>query len=216
MGLSPAVLNRLLVTDRPEASGSGQITDEDEEPSPFEFEFEVDSPQHNAGAAPSPKEVLLDPVFDDDDLPEVHHPHPHRFRVRLLSESTALQQQNGSPIAASPLSVSEMLRSRGDTPPTARDHRREEVSPAGSDRRVVKRGLGDAVTAEYVFSGKCCLWLCWWQTDRQATKHVPCRTSSCLCRMSSRPHPVRLHLTRRCRSQTQTIPKMTTTTTMTA
>lgn len=146
MGLSPAVLNQLLVTDRPDAS-DGTITELTDEPTPFEFEFEVDSPTVTVGAAPSPKEVHLDPVFDDD-LPEMQQPQPHRFRVRMLSESGATSH-SGSPISPSPLSVTEMLRSRGDTPPINGNAQ----GTKDGDRRVVKRGLSDGVTAEYVFAG---------------------------------------------------------------
>lgn len=151
MGLSPAVLNRLLVTERPEAA-DGTITEVDDE-TPFEFEFEVDSPNAAVGAVPSPKEILLDPVFDDDDeLPEMHQPQPHTFRVRMLSESGA--QHASSPGSPAPLNVTEMLRARDMSPATANGHGLRDASPGGSDRRVVKRGINDGVTAEYVFAGE--------------------------------------------------------------
>lgn len=176
MGLSPAVLNKLLVADQPEASGtSGTITELHDEPAPFEFEFEVDSPRTTMGHVPSPKEVLLDPVFDEDELPDQHL--PHRFRVRMRSDAGISPLE--SPSSPAPLSVTEMLRARGETPLTnglARE--RKDSSPSGS-RRVVTRSLTDGVSAEYVFGGKSGVGF---PADDQEAMHSPSPISSCWCR----------------------------------
>lgn len=169
MGLSPAVLRQLLVTEsnadagpsRSSTSGGEAGEADHSESEHFQFEFDVDE-------RTSPKEVLLDPVYDEDavedeDLshPHPHHPnHPHRFRVRMLSEPESTREPVvGSP---APLSVSEMLWSRGDDRPasvarTASPARigspTGTVGTNGSGRgRVVT--VADGVTAQYVFTGE--------------------------------------------------------------
>lgn len=152
MGLSPAVLRQLLVTETgagPSRSSTGDA-ETMSEPEVFEFEFDVDGNS-------SPKEVLLDPVYDGVDEEET--PQPYRFRVRMLSESEGSALPGsvgaGSVVAGSPgpLSVSEMLRSRSqdrgrpiDDAMSSSPARME--SPSG---RVVT--VADGVTAQYVLTG---------------------------------------------------------------
>ena len=130
MGLSPDVLNKLLVTEEeapvagPSKSGKGKekevakpANDEDQagdDGDVLEFEFESDeSPLLSSNPrVPAPtKEVLLDPILDDDVEEEGlsylrperrdsevgassfrsgspgSHPHHRKFRLRLLSEA---------------------------------------------------------------------------------------------------------------------------------
>lgn len=152
MGLSPAVLRQLLVTDASagpsrRSTGEAEITDE---PEMFEFEFEV-------GANSSPKEVLLDPVFDEEDAPQ-----PSRFRVRMLSESEDSMPGPSTGAAGSvhggtpaPLSVTEMLMSRSQDAPTGGrfmgSPMESSMTRTESPSRVV---MGDGVTAHYVFTGE--------------------------------------------------------------
>lgn len=177
MGLAPTVLHRLLVTENGNAkAGESQITEiadttpQSEEDSVFEFEFDVDP---NAAPQPSvsPKEVLVDPVFDDDAesiAPSVHesNQHHHRFRVRLRSDvNGGVPDANGFDRGTSPnpemsgslprpVSVTEMLRTRseGIGAPLAQVRSR---SPAPSGV-VVRAGTDQGnVTAEYVLAGEC-------------------------------------------------------------
>ncbi|CAK9781300.1 hypothetical protein CC85DRAFT_105615 [Cutaneotrichosporon oleaginosum] len=148
MGLSPAVLRQLLVTDassgpgapgpsRSSTAASDPTSEPEFEPEFFEFEFDPAGPS-------SPKEVLLDPVFDGDDE---ETPVTPRFRVRMLSES------EGTSLGTSPapISVADLMlrseRGRASSPISMSPARVGSPSNLG---RVVK---ADGVTAQYVLAG---------------------------------------------------------------
>ncbi|GMK55653.1 hypothetical protein CspeluHIS016_0207090 [Cutaneotrichosporon spelunceum] len=146
MGLSPAVLRQLLVTDSgpsPSSNGTepGSEPTSEPEPEPFEFEFEHDGPS-------SPKEVQLDPVFDSDDDEEA--PVPTRFRVRVLSDSESIGSLGTS---ATPISVADLMmrgeRGRSSSPRSISVSSSRMESPTGTGRVVTT----DGVTAQYVFTG---------------------------------------------------------------
>jgi len=146
-----------------------------EEDDVFEFEFEV--PESAVAAAPSasPKEVVVDPVFEEDEardgvgtgpssssLPaSLGKEHTHRFRLRTVTPPT---HDGESP---RPLGVTEMLRTRSGSgyasppvpilPPSSHER---TASPAGNgtpeSRLIVHRAGTDnaSVTAEYVLAGE--------------------------------------------------------------
>lgn len=142
MGLSPAVLRQLLVTDTASAPGPSRsstgLSDPTSEPDLFEFEFDPAGPS-------SPREVQLDPVFDGDDEETAA---PPRLRVRMLSESEGAGSLGTSP---APISVADLMmrgeRGRSSSPISHSPARMESPSGMG---RVVK---ADDVTAQYVFTG---------------------------------------------------------------
>lgn len=140
MGLSPEVLNRLLVTDRT-PGGSGGTTPEvasrssgerDREPE-FEFEFEDPSEFPADGAAILQPEVFVEELEDEN-----------RYRVRLRGREDSPARRPGSAAGTSPapISVSDLMMQR-----TASATSSIETKP-----RLVRRG----VKAEYILDGECC------------------------------------------------------------
>ncbi|BEJ15724.1 hypothetical protein CspHIS471_0503290 [Cutaneotrichosporon sp. HIS471] len=144
MGLSPAILRQLLVTDsgpgpsRSSTAASDRASEAEAEL--FEFEFDPDGPS-------SPKEVQLDPVFDSDDE---ETPVPTRFRVRVLSDSEGAGSLGTSP---APISVADLMmrdgRGRSSSPMSMSMPSSRMESPSGVGRVVKAEG----VTAQYLFTG---------------------------------------------------------------
>ncbi|KAL1407748.1 hypothetical protein Q8F55_007182 [Vanrija albida] len=172
MGLPPEVLHKLLVTEQgaaaatvagapaqPAAPAPAAIQELDDNDDMFEFEFESTSLSPEVGKTHkhSPKEVLLDPVFDDDgedeeevagSVPNGGSLAPRKFRLRLVSDADG--GGLGTTPPARPMSVTGMLRtmSESDTRiPTFND----EAAASPPTHRIIKRAEG--VKAEYVLAG---------------------------------------------------------------
>lgn len=179
MGLPPEVLHKLLVTEQggapaaaaaapgPSAAAApaATIQELDDPDDMFEFEFESTSlsPEVGKPHKHSPKEVLLDPVFDEDGDDEeeaagsLGHHHaggslaPRKFRLRLVSDAEgAAGGTPGTTPPARPMSVTGMLRTMSDSD-SVRTADLERVASPASHHRVIKRAEG--VKAEYVLAG---------------------------------------------------------------
>lgn len=163
MGLSPDILNKLLVVDDhslvlDERDSNSRETPEDELIE-FEFESEEGSPSvfrySHIPLHHQPQEVLFDPVLEDGRYPGTDnlHPHPHKFRLRLLSETS---------LATGPCSVRDLItaQSPSQCASSYQDGRlSERRGSEGShrSRRVVKRAVGighGGIKAEYVVTGE--------------------------------------------------------------
>jgi hypothetical protein len=172
MGLSPDVLNKLLVTDTQPAPGSGHVEEEssgnerdhDDEGDILEFEFESpeSSPpsmkRRSSVPAKEPLEVIVDPVRTEDSFagPSSLPNHHKTFRLRLLSESQA-EKPAMTPVMK-PMGVMDMIKSRTEPKRRASESQAQSRSPEKErrGRRVVRRAVADqgGVKAEYVLVGK--------------------------------------------------------------
>lgn len=137
MGLSPDVLNRLLVTDARTPAGSEGATpepasrsDNEREREP-EFEFEFEEPgELGAGAAPHQPELRVEELESE-----------HRYRVRLRGREDSPARRPGSAgTSPAPISVSDLMMQRTPSAASSTDLR----------PRHVRRG----VTAEYILDGE--------------------------------------------------------------
>lgn len=163
MGLSPDILNKLLVVDDHSLILDGGDSNSRETPEDelieFEFESEEGSPSvFRYGHIPlhhQPQEVLVDPVRDDGGYPGTDnlHPHPHKFRLRLLSETSQV---------TGPCSVRDLITAQSPSQ-CASSYQDERLSSRrGSEgshrsRRIVKRAVGighGGIKAEYVVTGE--------------------------------------------------------------
>ncbi|XAO25906.1 hypothetical protein I312_104739 [Cryptococcus bacillisporus CA1280] len=162
MGLSPDILNKLLVVDDHSLILDGRDSNSretsEDELIEFEFESQEGSPSvFRYGHIPlhhQPQEVLVDPVLEDSGYPGTDnlHPHPHKFRLRLLSETSQ---------ATGPCSVKDLItaQSPSQCASSYQDGRlSERRGSEGShrSRRVVKRAVGighGGIKAEYVVTG---------------------------------------------------------------
>ncbi|AAW44448.1 conserved hypothetical protein [Cryptococcus deneoformans JEC21] len=163
MGLSPDILNKLLVadnhsvvSDRRNSNSSGTPENELIE---FEFESEEGSPSvFRSGRLPlhhEPQEVLVDPVLDDDrylSTDNLHHPHPHKFRLRLLSEAS----QDAEPCSMADLPTAQNLSQVTSAYQNGPLNGRRGSEGSHKNRRVVKRAVSvghGGIKAEYVVTG---------------------------------------------------------------
>lgn len=195
MGLSPDVLHRLLVTEdegspSPEskdripavtAANAGLKKEVDDEVLEFEFESDEASPPLDGTSprtrATRAKEVMLDPILDDDDeddrrnghrgsflsaSPEAgpsslpNHSHHRKFRIRLLSNGqpapkTTTTTQNGT--SPKPMSVMDVMAAQNQS----ESWRSSQTLGAGRRPSRIKRARVDSqggAKAEYVLTGK--------------------------------------------------------------
>ncbi|OWZ36789.1 hypothetical protein C356_04686 [Cryptococcus neoformans c45] len=163
MGLSPDILNKLLVADnhsllldRPHGNSSETPEDELIE---FEFESEEGVPStFQLGYLPlrhEPQEVLVDPVLEDDghlSTDNLHHPHPRKFRLRLLSETF----QAVEPCNVTSLTTANSLSQATSAYQDDRISERRGSEGSHRSRRVVKRAVSvghGGIKAEYVVTG---------------------------------------------------------------
>lgn len=136
MGLSPDVLNRLLVTDARTPAGSEGTTPEptsrsdgEREREP-EFEFEFEDPGELGADAAAQPELRIEELESE-----------HRYRVRLRGREDSPARPPGSAGSPAPISVSDLMMQRTPSATSSVDHR----------PRTVRRG----VTAEYILDGEC-------------------------------------------------------------
>lgn len=193
MGLSPDVLHRLLVTEdegSPSPEGRDRIRavspstaplEDDGEVLEFEFESDEASPPMDGMSprtrAARPKEVMLDPILDEEyDGEDGHrtngllatspeagpssfpngsaHHHHRKFRIRLLS--------NGQPAPTSalgespkPMSVMDVMGAQNEVVPGS-SRSQQDVGTSRRPSRIKKARLSShsGGRAEYVLTGE--------------------------------------------------------------
>lgn len=194
MGLSPDILHRLLVTEderspSPESkdrtpaastsSNTGTSKVEDEEVLEFEFESDEASPPMDGSSprtrAKRAKEVMLDPILDDDEdgrgngnrnrgsflstSPEAgpsslpNHSHHRKFRIRLLSNGQPAPATTQSGTSPKPMSVMDVMAAQNQ----AESWRTGQNLGAGRRPSKLKRARVDShggAKAQYVLTGE--------------------------------------------------------------